>query len=151
MLEVLTRNDFSLRPVKLSKVAIVRKLQDRVVVLKENCNIFTKCAILSQSREVDMESVVGDHELTVVSRSPMTAEGKLIDAKHKLVSELLNFCKINRNVGIVRADCLVIDAMCVVNQLTKPDWVKKVKELNLQFCKKSGDYRNRGINDKSSF
>ena len=49
---------------------------------------------------------------------------------------MLRFCKINRDVGIVRADCVVIDGMCVVNQLTKPDWVKTGKELNLRFCKK---------------
>ena len=33
----------------------------------------------SLSREIDMESVVGDHELTVVPQSLMTAEGKLLE------------------------------------------------------------------------
>ena len=69
-----------------------------------------------------MESVVGDHELIIVPRSLMTAEGKLLDGgqgKHKLVSEVLSFCKINRNVNteLVDVDMELTNKISIIQQM----------------------------------
>ena len=51
----------SLKTFKSCNKEKVVKLKDRVVVLRENCNLFGRCAILSQTRHVDTKEVIGDH------------------------------------------------------------------------------------------
>ena len=89
----------SLKTFKSCNKEKVVKLKDRVVVLRENCNLFGRCAILSQTRHVDMKEVIGDQELTVVPRSFTSANGKLHhggEAKSALVKEVTMYCKLGR-------------------------------------------------------
>ena len=43
------------------------KVHNKVVELKENCNLFAKCALMQGKRKIDMEDVVGSHELNTGS------------------------------------------------------------------------------------
>ena len=42
------------------------KVHNKVVELKENCKLFAWCALMQGKREIDMEVVVGSHELNTV-------------------------------------------------------------------------------------
>ena len=54
--------------------------------LENNYNLFDKCAVLKRKRDIDMEVVVREYELMAVSRSLMTADGKLIPGhREKLI------------------------------------------------------------------
>ena len=44
--------------------------------LKGNCKLFAKCAIISNHREVDMQSIISKHELSSTPRSFFSADGK---------------------------------------------------------------------------
>ena len=65
-----------LKPSKLVKKNSSLKLKDKVIQLKENCNLLPRCAILSEPCRIDMETVVGHHKLKVVPRSLMKNDGK---------------------------------------------------------------------------
>ena len=42
------------------------KVHNKVVELRENCNLFARCALMHDKREIDMEVLVGSHELNTV-------------------------------------------------------------------------------------
>ena len=53
------------------------KIKNKIVELEQNCNLFAKCSILSQKRDVDVERIVGHHKLSTVPRSLMNTDGSL--------------------------------------------------------------------------
>ena len=110
--------------VKTCKSANKRKkieVNDKVVELKNNCNLFGKCAVIKGKRDIDMKIVVGDYELMTVPRSLMTADGKLLPG-HTGKAELIHETKSECGVGStnnIQADSIVhvIDAMYIVNTI----------------------------------
>ena len=69
------------------------KIKEKNVELGQNCNLFAKCSILAQKRDIDMEQIVGHRELFTVPRSLMKSDGRLLDGgegKSQLVTNLLS-------------------------------------------------------------
>ena len=95
------------------------QVHDKIVELRENANIFARCALLQLKREIDMEDVVGKHELATVPHSLFKADGTLISGSEG--NQL--WLKLLENTGVEKTtvtrshiDCVVIDAMRVVNE-----------------------------------
>ena len=94
-------------------------VNDKVVELKYNCNLFARCAVLKGKRDIDMKVVVGDYELMGVPRSLMTPDGKLIPGhsdKAELVAKIIEECGmvLIENLDVGDQSCVVIDAMSLV-------------------------------------
>ena len=115
------------------------KVNDRIVELKGNCNLFAKCAILKDTRAVDMTIVIGNHELTSVPRSLMNNQGHLIPGakgKAELVAKVIGHTKVQYMTDI-SAECIAIDAMYLLNQISPIlKYVKTGKDLANEFCKR---------------
>ena len=69
-----------------------------------------------------MIEVVGHYELTVAPPSLFKRDGSLLDGfqgKSKLVEKILDHVK-HESVNYVNANCIVIDAMFILNQNQLP-------------------------------
>ena len=44
------------------------KHQDKVVELRQHCNLFATCAVICKSRDIDLKEIVGNFELTSYPR-----------------------------------------------------------------------------------
>ena len=118
------------------------KIKEKNVELGQNCNLFAKCSILAQKRDIDMEQIVGHHELFTVPRGLMKSDGTLLDGgegKSQLVKVLKNESGCSTQSLIDDYDCIAIDAMCLLNQMSKPTWVKTGEDLASLFCKRVND------------
>ena len=117
-------------------------INDKVVELKNNCNLFARCAVLTGKRDIDMRIVVGDYELMTVPRSLMTGDGKLIPGhpgKSELLHELMRECEVlpTEAVRIEPQTQVVIDAMYAVNTIMlKPSWIVTGDDLASEFLKR---------------
>ena len=86
-----------------------------------------------------MEEIVGNHERSAVPRSLMNPDGSLLhggDGKSLLVKTLKAESGTNTQPLDIDLDCIAIDAMCLLNQMTKPTWVKTGSDLGSSFCKR---------------
>ena len=115
------------------------KVHDKVIELKENCNLFARCATVKDKRNIDMRTVIGEHELTNVPLSLFNPDGSLINGgvgKSSAVDEVLKFANA-KSLTQVRHDfpvCYVIDGMSILNKLNpKPPWVKQGVDLAAAF------------------
>ena len=54
------------------------KVHNKVVELKGNCNLFARCALMQGKREIDIEVVVGSHELNAVPLSLFNDDGSML-------------------------------------------------------------------------
>ena len=45
------------------------KINDKTKELRGNCNLFSRCALIRDQRNINMKVIVGDHELTVYPKS----------------------------------------------------------------------------------
>ena len=118
------------------------KIKDKIVELEHSCNLFAKCSTLAQKRDIDVERIVGHHELSTVPRSLMNTDGSLLDGgegKSQLVKTLKTESGTSSQPLINDFDCIAIDAMCLLNQMNKPTWVKTGKDLASSFCKRVDD------------
>ena len=69
-------------------------MHDKVIELKENCNLFARCALVNDKRNIDMRTVIGEHELTNVPLSLFNPHVSLINGgvgKSSAVDEVLKF------------------------------------------------------------
>ena len=95
------------------------KVHDKVIELKENCNLFARCALVKDKRNIDMRTVIGEHELTNVPLSLFNPDGSLINGgvgKSSAVDEVLKFANV-KPLTQVRHVCYVIDDMAILNKL----------------------------------
>ena len=102
------------------------QIKSKIVELEQNCNLFAKCSILAQTRDVGVERIVGHHELSTAPRSLMNTDGSLLDGgegKSQLVKTLKTESGTSSQPLINDFDCIAIDAMCLLNQMTKADMV----------------------------
>ena len=97
------------------------QVHDKIVELRENANLFARCSLLQSKREFDMEDVVGNHELATVLRSLFKADGILIsesEGKSAAIKVILENTGVEKTtVTPTHIDCVVIDAMRVVNEI----------------------------------
>ena len=103
------------------------KIKDKIVELRQNCNLFAECSILAQKCDIDMEQIVGHHKLSTVPRSLMHTDRSLLDwwhRKYQFVRTLKTESGTSIQPLINDVDCIAIDATCWLNQMTKPTWVK---------------------------
>ena len=66
------------------------KFKEREIQLGDYANLWRKIAIISASREIDYNDMIGKHELSVTPLSLMDAKRNLHDGgqgKHKLVED----------------------------------------------------------------
>ena len=131
-----------LKPLSNCNAKKTIKIKDKIVELGQNCNLFAKCSILAQKPDIDVERIVGHHELSTVPRSLMNTDGSLLDGdegRSQLVKTLKTESGTSSHPLINDFDCIAIDAMCLLNQMTKPTWVKTGKDLASSFCKRVDD------------
>ena len=55
------------------------KEHNKVIELKDNCNLFSRCALVKDKRNIDMRTVIGEHELRNVPFSLFSPDGSLIN------------------------------------------------------------------------
>ena len=71
-------------------------MHDKVIELKEHCNLFVRCALASDKRNIDMRSVIGEHKLTNVPLSLFNPDWSLINCgvgKSSAVDEVFEVCQ----------------------------------------------------------
>ena len=123
---------------KSANKGVEMKYKDKIAILKEENIFISRIAMIRGSREVDMKLHIGNPELTPIVYSLMKRDGTLLDGfegKPKLVTEICS----SANVSEVppKSDCVCIDAMFLINQITsKPSWVKTGSDLACEFCKR---------------
>ena len=61
-----------------SNKSLKLKVDDKVIDLKENCNLFARCALVKDKRNIDMRTVIGEHELTNFPLSLLNPDGSLL-------------------------------------------------------------------------
>lgn len=115
------------------------KYKDKVATLKEENLFISRIAMIRGSREVDMKSIIGNHELTPVVLSLMKQDGTLLDGwdgKAELAATTLKEANLPVVVNIpFQSEVVAIDAMFLMNQIsTKPTWVKTGKDIAKEFC-----------------
>ena len=91
-------------------------------------------------REIDMEVVVGSHELNTLPLSLFTDDGSMLHGsvgKADAVTEVLVECGVQQNITLpVEADSVIIDAMRIVNEMNpKTLWVKNGLDFAKEFNK----------------
>ena len=115
------------------------KVNSKIVDLKENCNLFSRCAVIQEKRRIDMKELIGIYELTVVPPSLFKRDGTLLDGfqgKSKLVEKVLGHTN-HQSVVLTNFDCVVIDAMFLLNQINpKPQNIKNGRDLAKEFLKR---------------
>ena len=77
----------SYNPLKLT-------VHDKVIELKENCNLFGLCALVKDKRNMDMRTAIGEHELINIALSLLNPNRSLINGgvgKSSAVDEVLKF------------------------------------------------------------
>ena len=92
-------------------------------------------------REIDMEIVVGSHELNTVPFSLFYDDGSMLPGgvgKADAVTEFLVECGVQQNITLpVEADSVRIDAMRIVNEMNpKPLWIKNGLDFAKEFNKR---------------
>ena len=117
------------------------KVQDKIVELQCNCNLFAKCSVIKGKRDIDMKTVVGDYELMAVPRSLMTSDG-VLHSGHVGKSDLVNVTMKHYGVTPLSSlnlpndltTCAIIDAMYIVNTIIpKPSWIATGDDLAKEF------------------
>ena len=78
------------------------------------------CALMQGKREIDIEVVVGSHELNAVPLSLFNDDGSMLHGgvgKADAVTEVLVECGVQKNITLPVADSVIIDAMRIVNEM----------------------------------
>ena len=92
------------------------KINDKTKELRGNCNLFAR-----EQRKIDMKDIIGNYELTVYPKSLFSSDGSLLDgskSKAEAVAELLKYSGYEPNDKLSsKPDCVVIDAVRVVNEM----------------------------------
>ena len=112
------------------------KLNDTTKELRGNCNLFARCALIQGKRSIDMKAIIGNYELTVFPKSLFSSYGSLLDgskSKSDAVTEILKAAKIEQSDQLpTRPDCVVFDAMRVLNKMSTKRF-KTGKDLSNKF------------------
>ena len=123
------------------------KVRDKVVELRENCNLFARCALMQKQRNIDMKEVVGDHELTIVPRALFNVDGSLLDSavkKSDAVTEVLDNVHAHILEDMPIQPKCAIDSMRVVNEINKKTCIMKTgNDLADEFNRRI-DTKSRG-------
>ena len=61
-----------------SNKSLKLKVDDKVIDLKENYNLFARCTLVKDKRNIDMRTVIEEHELTNVPLSVFNPDGSLL-------------------------------------------------------------------------
>ena len=107
--------------------------------LKENCNLFARCGLVKDKRNIDMRTVIGKHESANVPLSLFNPDESLINGavgKSSAVDIVLKFANAKPLPQIPHdfPVCYVIDSMDILNKLNpKLTWVKQGADLAVAF------------------
>ena len=113
------------------------KCNGREIQLCEDANLWLKVAIISRSRDINLEEIVGNHELTTVPRSLMKRDGSVYSGgrgKSELVTVLKKVLGEQCTTELLQIDCTAIDAGCMLNHITKPTNAKTGADLATAVC-----------------
>jgi hypothetical protein len=106
-------------------------LNGKIHEMKDCIELFSKCLIVSSKRDIDMPKIVGEFELSSVTRSFMKSDGEYNhggESKEELVHTI---CKAIPHSTVTATDEVtvsVIDAMQVIQKLYKPSNVNTFKD-----------------------
>lgn len=115
------------------------KARDLVMELKEDRNLFARCAIICKDRpDVNIKEAVGKFEFTVVPRSMFAPDGTMLHCSTK--SNLLHILEEMKDASMT-TECTpaehkvcVVDGMAEVQALDKPDWITNCGHLAEHFA-----------------
>ena len=129
------------------------KVDQKVVELKEDRNLFARLLIVAKSRpNINLEDAFGKHEFSVVPRSLFAADGQMLHcpAKSKLMSIITSLIESNKSESAEEQDVnlmadgdmtgedgyhvALVDGMAEVQALSKPDCIKSCSQLDDFFC-----------------
>ena len=107
------------------------KAQDLVMELKEDRNLFARCAIISKDRpDVNLKEAVGKFEFTVVRRSMFAPDGTMFHCSTKsnllhILEEMKDEEDTSTTTELIPAEQMisVVDGMAKVQALDKPNWI----------------------------
>ena len=108
------------------------QLQDRVIQLPDDANLWRKIALIPSSREFDYDNIIGH------SRNLMTRDRAIYNGGHNkssLMTEIKEAVGTNVTVHNPDIDCVAIDGMCMLNVIEKPFSIKTGADLTLAVCK----------------
>ena len=98
------------------------KVNDKTKELRGNCNLFARCALIQGKRNIDMKDMIGNYELTVFPKSLFSSDGSLLDggkSKSDAVTDILKATEVEPSDQLPnRPDCVVFDAMRVLNEMS---------------------------------
>ena len=112
-----------------------------MVELKENCNLYARCALIQGKCEINMQDVVGSHELNTVPLSLFNYDGSMLlggVGKADAVTEVLAECGVENYITLPEeADSVIVDAMRIVNEMNpKPICIKNGLDFANEFNKR---------------
>jgi len=117
------------------------KINDKIIELRGNCNLFARCALMQQQRDINMKEVIGEFELTTTPRSLFNPDGSLLNGsvnKADAVTEVLDKFQVKVHETMPsQAKCCVIDSMRIINEMNpKPRIIKTGRDLAMEFNRK---------------
>ena len=108
--------------------------------MQGHCNFLAQCALVTPQHEIDMKDIIGYYKLSSVCRIFMDSGGEVnlgAKAKSNLLDLLINHVSQSKiSVSVYPGeDIVAIDAMQVVQKISKPASVKIFKYLVSVFCR----------------
>ena len=116
-------------------------VEEKVVELREDRNLFARMLIVSKSRpELNLADTIGNHELSLVPRSMFAADGTMLHCGKK--SDLLSVLEKlpeqqDMRVSVMQSQgkkVAILDAMALVQTFDKQDTVCTCSDLAESFC-----------------
>ena len=120
---------------KRSGIKKKARIENKVYQLQSHVNFFAQCAVVSNTRDIDMNEIIGKFELSSIASSFMQLDGELNnggDGKSELVDIICKSvvnAKINAAQDKDNFDLVPIDAMQVLYKLTKTSYVKTFRDF----------------------
>ena len=115
------------------------KVNEKTKELRGNCNLFARCALIQGKRSIDMKDIIENYELNVFPKSLFSSDGSLLDgskSKSDAVTEILKAAEIEPSDQLpTRPDCVVFDAMRVLNEMSTKR-LKTGKDLSNEFLRR---------------
>ena len=124
----------------LNKTVKVTTSDKKIIEIREERQLMTRMFLAAQSRGLDREEAIGDHEFSAVPRSLCDSTGGLHLDKDKsvLMSTLLGMCPGSSSTEppVVSSDSvLLIDGMAVVNTIQK-GLIRSFEDFRATFIRK---------------
>ena len=130
-------------PIKKVKLKTFRscnakvKLKDRTIQLSEDSNLWRKWTIISSSRDMDGDTIMGNFELTITPQSLMPRDKTLYSGytgKSELMTVIKDAIGTESKFENPKVECVAIDGMCMLHRHKLPTNTKTGNDLIAAVC-----------------